>query len=120
MLMQFPWLENFPLLPRLGLLAAYTSLSIAVIIATLQRVLIRILLNYKGFLYNARKPTLGMKAWFFVMKLLVGNRKHSLYNFQSVLPSLPVPSLKDTCRRYLASVKNLQTPEQFKRTQVCD
>ena len=116
--MQFPWLENFPLLPRLCLLAAYTTLCIAIIIATLQRTLIRLLLNYKGFLYNARKPTLGMKLWFFVMRLLVGHRRHSLYNFQSVLPSLPVPAIKDTCDRYLRSVKNLQTPEQFARTQV--
>ena len=81
-------MDNFPLLPRLGLLAAYTALSIAVIIATAQRVLIRVMLNYKGFLYNARKPTLGMKLWFMIMRLLVGKRRHSLYNFQSVLPSL--------------------------------
>ena len=115
---QFPWMDNFPLLPRLGLLAAYTALSIAVIIATAQRVLIRVMLNYKGFLYNARKPTVGMKLWFMIMRLLVGKRRHSLYNFQSVLPSLPVPALKDTCDRYLASVKNLQTPEQFENTEV--
>lgn len=112
----FPWFSNFPLLPKLCILAAYTALFFALVIATLQRVLIRLLLNYKGFLYNSRRPTLGMKLWGVAMRLLVGNRHYTLYNFQSVLPSLPVPPLKDTCARYLKSAKNLQDGKKFLET----
>jgi carnitine O-palmitoyltransferase 1 len=115
---QFPWLENFPLLPRLGILAAYTALGIIVIIATLQRLLIRLLLRYKGFLYNSRRPTLALKLWVVAMRFLISRRPPGTYSFQGVLPSLPLPPLKDTCERYLRSVKSLQTPEQFARTQV--
>jgi Choline/Carnitine o-acyltransferase len=117
-LLQFPWFDGIPLGVRLALLAAYTSLAVAVLFATIQRVLIRLLLRYKGFLYNARKPTLATKLWAVSMKLLVGKRKHRLYSFQGVLPSLPVPKLSETCKRYLESVEPLQSPEQFQKTKV--
>ena len=115
---QFPWVSGISLPVKLGLLAAYTSLAVVIVFATIQRCLIRLLLRYKGFLYNARKPTVVMRVWFLVMKLLVGNRKHRLYSFQGVLPSLPVPPLQDTVRRYLDSVEPFQEPEKFARTKV--
>lgn len=116
---QLPSFEAVPRKARIGILAAVTTFAIALLLATVQRCLLRCLLRYKGFLYNARKPTKLVMLWGLVMKLLIGNRKHRLYSFQGVLPSLPVPSLKDTCKRYLASVKALQTPEQFAKTEVC-
>ncbi len=115
---QFPWMANFPLGPRLGILAAYTALFVALALASVQRLLLSVLLQYKGFLYQARRPTLGMKLWLVALKALLGKRKHTLYSFQGVLPSLPVPSLKDTVARYLKSVRNLQSPEQFAQTEV--
>ncbi|EST07791.1 Acyltransferase ChoActase/COT/CPT [Kalmanozyma brasiliensis GHG001] len=36
---------------------------------------------------------------------------------QSKLPHLPIPTLEDTCQRYLSSLQPLQTPEQHATTQ---
>ncbi|WFD36414.1 carnitine O-acetyltransferase [Malassezia cuniculi] len=38
------------------------------------------------------------------------------FSHQSELRKLPVPSLEDTCRRYLRSLEALQTPEEHART----
>lgn len=109
-----PSLQGLPLSIHLIILASLTTFIIVMLIATLQRCLLRVLLRYKGFLYQARNPSVAVRVWGLLMKLLVGsNRKHRLYNFQGVLPSLPVPSLADTCQRYLNAVNPLQTPEQF-------
>mmetsp|Transcript_89030 Transcript_89030/g.237497 ORF Transcript_89030/g.237497 Transcript_89030/m.237497 type:complete len:562 (+) Transcript_89030:515-2200(+) len=64
-------------------------------------------------LEHGQKPSAFVKAWFFLVKALSG-RKPSTYNFQGVLPKLPVPPLKQTCKKYLESVKPLLTDEQFK------
>lgn len=117
-LLQLPAIEEVPQKARIGILAALTTFGIALLLATIQRCLLRCLLRYKGFLYNARKPTKLDMVWGLAMKLLIGNRQHRLYSFQGVLPSLPVPSLKDTCERYLASVAPLQDPQQFAKTKV--
>lgn len=114
----FPWIEGIPLAARLCILAAYTSLGVAVVFATLQRVLIRLMLQYKGFVTQSRRPSLGLKLWLLGMKILVGGRRHLLYSFQGVLPSLPVPPLSQTLTAYLNSVQPLQTPEQFEQTKV--
>jgi carnitine O-acetyltransferase len=35
---------------------------------------------------------------------------------QEKLPKLPVPELEDTCRRYLAALKDLQDPDEHEAT----
>lgn len=41
----------------------------------------------------------------------------AMYSHQSTLPKLPIPPLEDTCRRYLAAVTPLLSPEQLGKTQ---
>uniref|UniRef100_A0A672G4K5 carnitine O-palmitoyltransferase n=1 Tax=Salarias fasciatus TaxID=181472 RepID=A0A672G4K5_SALFA len=63
----------------------------------------------------------GLHSWkkrFIRFKLLVkvfSGRKPMLYSFQNSLPRLPVPSVKDTCKRYLESVRPLMEDEQYER-----
>ena len=45
-------------------------------------------------------------------KLLVG-RNPKLHSFQSSLPSLPVPALKDTINRYLTSVRPILNDDDY-------
>jgi carnitine O-acetyltransferase len=40
----------------------------------------------------------------------------SLFKHQSSLPKLPVPTLEETCSRYLDTVKALVPPSQFQKT----
>ncbi|NXU42414.1 CPT1A palmitoyltransferase, partial [Drymodes brunneopygia] len=49
-----------------------------------------------------------------LVKLFSG-RKPMLYSFQTSLPRLPVPAVKDTVNRYLESVRPLMDDEKFKR-----
>ncbi|KAI5641402.1 choline/Carnitine o-acyltransferase domain-containing protein [Phthorimaea operculella] len=52
-----------------------------------------------------------------VVKVLSGWNKPKLYSFQGSLPRLPLPSVKDTMRRYLNSVRPLLDDENYKRVE---
>ena len=39
-------------------------------------------------------------------------------NHQSSLPKLPIPTLEETCKRYLRALEGLQDPEEHARTKV--
>ena len=72
------------------------------------------LLQYKGFmkLEHGQKPSKAVKLWFFLVKTLSG-RKPATYNFQGVLPGLPVPPIRQTCEKYLLTVKPLLSEAEF-------
>lgn len=72
------------------------------------------LLTYKGWMFDPRgKQSLTTKVWGSALWLLTVYPGPQLYSYQSALPRLPVPALKDTCRRYLESVRPLLDDEQY-------
>ncbi|XP_011299301.1 carnitine O-palmitoyltransferase 1, liver isoform isoform X2 [Fopius arisanus] len=79
----------------------------------------KLLLIYKGWMYEARgrgqKISLSTRAWVLAVKLLSGWQKPMLYSFQGSLPRLPLPSVKDTMQRYLRSARPLLDDENYKR-----
>lgn len=40
------------------------------------------------------------------------------YAAQDILPQLPIPDLESTCKKYLASLRPLQSPKEHRDTQV--
>uniref|UniRef100_A0A3B3QXN8 Carnitine O-palmitoyltransferase 1, muscle isoform n=1 Tax=Paramormyrops kingsleyae TaxID=1676925 RepID=A0A3B3QXN8_9TELE len=52
-----------------------------------------------------------------LVKIFSG-RRPLLYSFQASLPRLPVPSVDDTIRRYLESVRPLLDDEQYKQMEI--
>ncbi|KAI0209134.1 Carnitine O-palmitoyltransferase 1, liver [Lamellibrachia satsuma] len=79
------------------------------------RTALKLLLTYKGWMFEPRgKTSLQTKIWAVSVRLLEG-RKPLLYSFQGALPNLPVPTLDGTMRRYLKSVKPLMQEEDFRR-----
>ncbi|KAI1237972.1 hypothetical protein IHE44_0014070 [Lamprotornis superbus] len=66
---------------------------------------------YLSGVYSWKKKFIRFKA---LVKLFSG-RKPMLYSFQTSLPRLPVPAVKDTVTRYLESVRPLMDDEKFKR-----
>lgn len=90
-----------------------TGLWIAV--TFVMRNALKYLLSWHGWMFN-RHGTLSLKTkiWLVLVKLFSGP-KPMLYSFQSSLPRLPVPPVKDTVRRYLESARPLMDDEQYKR-----
>ncbi|XP_075693816.1 carnitine O-palmitoyltransferase 1, liver isoform isoform X3 [Rhinoderma darwinii] len=90
-----------------------TGLWVSLIAA--MRYSLKKLLSYHGWMFeehgNLSKST---RVWMGMVKLFSG-RKPMLYSFQTSLPRLPVPAVKDTVKRYLESVKPLMDEEQYKR-----
>lgn len=79
----------------------------------LLRVTYRSLLRYENFIFENPRAGISLKTkiWFLFMKLFRG--KPMMLSAQNSLPSLPIPSLDDTCERWLSSVKPLLGAEEY-------
>lgn len=70
---------------------------------------LKLLLMYKGWMYEARgkgaRMSVQTKLWLLLVRILSGWNKPRLYSFQGSLPKLPVPSLHDTTARVSIEVK---------------
>lgn len=65
-------------------------------IVTARRYALQALFSYHGWMYDERgKMTVKTKLWAVFLRLLIGTRP-KLYSYQSALPYLPVPKVKDT------------------------
>uniref|UniRef100_A0A3Q1F471 carnitine O-palmitoyltransferase n=1 Tax=Acanthochromis polyacanthus TaxID=80966 RepID=A0A3Q1F471_9TELE len=86
-----------------------------VTIIMIMRNVLKSLLSWHGWMH-ARHGSVSWstRVWMLLVKVFSG-RKPMLYSFQNSLPRLPVPAIKDTCRRYLESVRPLMDDEQFER-----
>ena len=83
------------------------------------RYTLKLLLMYKGWMYESRERGSNIskitRMWTSTVKLFFGWHKPMLYSFQGSLPRLPLPSLKDTMKRYLRSVRPLLDDENYAR-----
>jgi carnitine O-palmitoyltransferase 1 len=77
------------------------------------------LFSYHGWMYQEHGKKMGLipKLWGVLAKVLVG-RNPSLYSCQSILPTLPLPSLDDTLNRYLRTVRPLYNDDEYHRMEV--
>ncbi|XP_039665264.1 carnitine O-palmitoyltransferase 1, liver isoform isoform X2 [Perca fluviatilis] len=86
-----------------------------VTIIMVMRNVLKCLLSWHGWM---RAPhgsvSWSIRLWMLLVKVFSG-RKPMLYSFQNSLPRLPVPTIKDTCRRYLESVRPLMDDEKYER-----
>ncbi|EZA54166.1 hypothetical protein DMN91_000423 [Ooceraea biroi] len=83
------------------------------------RYALKLLLMYKGWMYESRgkgrKPSSTTRFWLLLVKMFSGWHKPMLYSFQGSLPRLPLPSVADTMTRYLRSVRPLVDDENYAR-----
>ncbi|XP_004409952.1 PREDICTED: carnitine O-palmitoyltransferase 1, brain isoform isoform X1 [Odobenus rosmarus divergens] len=102
-----------------GVLAAalFASCLWGTLIFTLH-VALRLLLSYHGWLLEPHgamsSPT---KTWLALVRIFSG-RKTMLFSYQRSLPRQPVPSVQDTVRKYLESVRPILSDEDFDWTSV--
>lgn len=77
--------------------------------------MLKLLLMYHGWMYEARgKISLRTKLWLGLIRLF-GGRKPMLNSYQSSLPKLVLPSVDDTIRRYLLSIKPIVDEDKYER-----
>jgi len=106
-----------PIYFRIAYLAAWCSLALMLVVALLQRLFMRTLLNYRGWMYEKKVSTTTM-IWGALLKgFFFGQRSPLTYSFQSALPRLPVPTLKDTITGYLRTVKPLLSACEYAKTE---
>ncbi|CAL8283413.1 unnamed protein product [Boreogadus saida] len=97
----------------LSALVFSTLLWLSVILAL--RFCLKLLLSYHRWMFEKHGSTsTTTKVWVTLLRLLSG-RKPLLYSYQTSLPHLPVPTIKDTLSRYLESVQPLLTGPGFER-----
>ncbi|XP_012580542.1 PREDICTED: carnitine O-palmitoyltransferase 1, liver isoform [Condylura cristata] len=90
-----------------------TGLWVALIVT--MRYSLKVLLSYHGWMFAEHgKMSRATRVWMCMVKVFSG-RKPMLYSFQTSLPRLPVPPVKDTVNRYLESVQPLMKEADFKR-----
>ncbi|XP_001363149.2 carnitine O-palmitoyltransferase 1, liver isoform [Monodelphis domestica] len=90
-----------------------TGLWVTLIVA--MRYSLKMLLSYHGWMFaEYGKLSRGTRIWMGMVKIFSG-RKPMLYSFQTSLPRLPVPAVKDTVNRYLESVQPLLNKDNFQR-----
>ncbi|XP_039286947.1 carnitine O-palmitoyltransferase 1, liver isoform isoform X4 [Nilaparvata lugens] len=95
------------------------SVLIWLVIIYSLRYALKLLLMYKGWMYESRgqnrSVSLQTKLWLVGVKLFSGASKPMLYSFQGSLPRLPLPTVEDTMSRYLRSVRPLLDDVQYAR-----
>uniref|UniRef100_A0AAQ4R0Z1 carnitine O-palmitoyltransferase n=1 Tax=Gasterosteus aculeatus aculeatus TaxID=481459 RepID=A0AAQ4R0Z1_GASAC len=90
-----------------------TGLWVSIIM--IMRSVLKSLLSWHGWMYTSHGSVAwSTRLWMVLVKVFSG-RKPMLYSFQNSLPRLPVPSIKDTCKRYLESVRPLMEDERYQR-----
>uniref|UniRef100_A0A672SLH8 carnitine O-palmitoyltransferase n=1 Tax=Sinocyclocheilus grahami TaxID=75366 RepID=A0A672SLH8_SINGR len=94
-----------------------TGLWIAIIFS--MRTVLKGLLSWHGWMFAPHgKMTWQIRLWLVcILNIFSGMQTPMLYSFQNSLPHLPVPSVKDTMRRYLESVQPLLSDEEHRRMQ---
>ena len=75
-----------------------------VIFSLLQRRLLRQLLGYHGWMFDGHgRRSFTTRVWGLGVRSLALFTSPQLYSYQASLPRLPVPALRDTCRRVSAA-----------------
>uniref|UniRef100_A0A2P2HZI7 Carnitine O-palmitoyltransferase 1, liver isoform-like n=1 Tax=Hirondellea gigas TaxID=1518452 RepID=A0A2P2HZI7_9CRUS len=118
MALALPLPTNSPVWLRHVLVSCGISVGFFVVLMRVRQYLLRILLAYRGWMYEKpHEMTLKTRVWGVCVKLVSGYQP-SLYSCQRSLPRMPVPPLDATMARLMVSLEPLCSPEelaQYKR-----
>ncbi|OQR96967.1 choline/Carnitine O-acyltransferase [Achlya hypogyna] len=108
-----PFSSYLPHSLYIAYLAAWAALAGLIVLMSVHRLVLRVLLSYRGWLYLApRQKSNVVTLWGAIVKIL-GGKDPLTYSYQSALPRMSVPALKGTIERYLASVHPLMTEAEY-------
>ncbi|XP_075548834.1 carnitine O-palmitoyltransferase 1, liver isoform-like isoform X1 [Dermacentor variabilis] len=107
--------HELPATVRAIIVACFISVVLSVVFMKLRQIILRSLLGYRGWMYEATKPSHKYLTMLWCLSVrVVSGYQPSLYSCQRSLPRLPVPPLHDTIERLLDSLKAVCTPEEMK------
>uniref|UniRef100_W5KTA1 carnitine O-palmitoyltransferase n=1 Tax=Astyanax mexicanus TaxID=7994 RepID=W5KTA1_ASTMX len=115
--------DHLPLSLSLTLSANGQTMVSALVFSTLLwlsvisalRFCLKVLLSYHRWMFEQHGRISNItKVWVTLVRLF-SSRKPLLYSYQTSLPHLPVPPIKDTLDRYLESIRPLRSPADFER-----
>ncbi|KAI4899580.1 hypothetical protein NFI96_016495, partial [Prochilodus magdalenae] len=90
-----------------------TLLWLSLILAL--RFCLKVLLSYHNWMFEQHGHiSTTTKVWVSLIRLL-SSRTPLLYSYQTSLPHLPVPAIRDTLEKFLESVRPLRSPADFER-----
>jgi carnitine O-palmitoyltransferase 1 len=90
--------------------------GVYIVLIQIRQYVLKQLFSYHGWMYQEHGTPMGLgpKIWGGLVTLCVG-RNPSLYSCQNFLPTLPLPSLDETLKRYLRSVRPLYDDAEYQR-----
>ncbi|XP_049818762.1 carnitine O-palmitoyltransferase 1, liver isoform isoform X2 [Aethina tumida] len=95
------------------------SLTAWLTVIYMLRYILRLLLMYKGWMYESRAKgsqiSTKTKLWLGLVKVFSAWKSPRLYSYQGSLPRLPLPSVSETMTRYLQSVRPLLDDANYRR-----
>mmetsp|Transcript_5605 Transcript_5605/g.10883 ORF Transcript_5605/g.10883 Transcript_5605/m.10883 type:complete len:824 (-) Transcript_5605:763-3234(-) len=102
-----------PLWVRISYLAVYTAFAVLLLLAFVNRLMMRMLLKYQGWMVE-KKTSFTTMAWGALMQFYFAFDKHPLtFTYQSAMPRLSVPPIKTTISRFLKSVRPVLTDDEY-------
>lgn len=107
--------DGIPYPLRVLMISSAGGLVFFVIVMYKRRWLLRILLSYRGWMYEApRTQSWSTMIWGAVVRLVSGYHP-TTYSYQKSLPFLPVPPLNKTISNFVSSVRPLygENSEEF-------
>lgn len=114
-----PWMPQLGRVGRATLIATALGTGTVLALSYLRNLGLRLLLSYQGWIYES-KPSTTTKIWSVLVRIFSGShrlrlvqQRPLLYANQKALPTLPVPPLESTCKRFMASVKPVLSKEEY-------
>ncbi|OQS06413.1 choline/Carnitine O-acyltransferase [Thraustotheca clavata] len=110
-----PFSSYLPHSLYIAYLAAWAALAGLIVLMSVHRLILRVLLSYRGWIYlGPGEKSRVVMLWAGIVKV-VGGKDPLTYSYQSALPRMSVPALKDTIERYLKSVHPLMDEEEYNK-----
>lgn len=114
-----PLPEGTPQFVKVVVTSFVTGLVFFIILLYFRRYLLRVLLSYRGWMYEPpRKQSPLTLLWGALVRVVTGSHP-TLYSYQRSLPRLSVPPLRETMDKLMASLKPLYVDrvEEFGKLQ---
>eukprot|EP01059_Diplonema_ambulator_P025135 TRINITY_DN42123_c0_g1_i1.p1 TRINITY_DN42123_c0_g1~~TRINITY_DN42123_c0_g1_i1.p1 ORF type:complete len:831 (+),score=333.13 TRINITY_DN42123_c0_g1_i1:45-2495(+) len=113
-----PFTKYLPTPLRVAYLSVNTAAGIILVVVFVQKLFLRLLLSYHGWLTEGRKRSKLTTFWGACLKYGYLNRglvagKPLLYAFQYALPSLKPPPVEETVEKFLHTMEPIMEEEEF-------